>query len=271
MKTLLTKYWPSALGIVFLVLLALLCWKAPIIGYFFIGHWYISLFSQTFFHHRYGAHKMFTMSKIWEKIFYVFTYIAQGSSYLNPKAYAILHRMHHAYSDKENDPHSPHIHPPIFPLMKRTKLVYDEMKTDETNQFNKNDYPQWKFIDTIGSNWVSRVSWGILYTIVYIAFVPSGMWYLYLLLPIHYLMSPVHGAIVNWWGHWYGYQNFNNGDRSTNTFVWDIVMLGECYQNNHHMYSSHVNFAWKSWEFDPTYYLIQPLKWLGIIKMNFKN
>ncbi|MFB0944651.1 MAG: acyl-CoA desaturase, partial [Spirosomataceae bacterium] len=27
---------------------------------FFIGHWYLSLFSQTFFLHRYSAHKMFT-------------------------------------------------------------------------------------------------------------------------------------------------------------------------------------------------------------------
>ena len=75
---------------------------------FFFGHWYLSLFSQTFFLHRYSAHKMFTMNKFWERFFYFFTYITQGSSYLNPRSYAILHRMHHAYSDTERDPHSPH-------------------------------------------------------------------------------------------------------------------------------------------------------------------
>ncbi|CAA9301254.1 MAG: Fatty acid desaturase; Delta-9 fatty acid desaturase, partial [uncultured Cytophagales bacterium] len=32
---------------------------------FFIAHWYLSLFCQTFFLHRYSAHKMFTMNKFW--------------------------------------------------------------------------------------------------------------------------------------------------------------------------------------------------------------
>ena len=40
---------------------------------------------------------MFTMSPFWEKYFYIFTWVTQGSSYLNARAYAILHRMHHAY------------------------------------------------------------------------------------------------------------------------------------------------------------------------------
>ena len=38
----------------------------------FVGHWYLSLFCQTFFLHRYSAHKMFTMNKFWEKFFYAF-------------------------------------------------------------------------------------------------------------------------------------------------------------------------------------------------------
>ena len=37
---------------------------------FFLAHWYLSLFAQTFFLHRYAAHQMFTMSKFWEKVFY---------------------------------------------------------------------------------------------------------------------------------------------------------------------------------------------------------
>ena len=51
---------------------------------FFIGHWVSSIFSQTFFLHRYGAHKQFTMSKGWERFFHLFTFVAQGSSFLNP-------------------------------------------------------------------------------------------------------------------------------------------------------------------------------------------
>ncbi|MEN9522985.1 MAG: hypothetical protein RL065_1362, partial [Bacteroidota bacterium] len=45
---------------------------------FFIAHWYLSLFTQSFFHHRYSAHGMFTMNKGWEKFFIVLSGIFQG-------------------------------------------------------------------------------------------------------------------------------------------------------------------------------------------------
>ena len=63
---------------------------------FLFSHWFLSLFSQTFFLHRYGAHRMFTLSRPAERMFYFLTFITQGASFLVPRAYAILHRMHHA-------------------------------------------------------------------------------------------------------------------------------------------------------------------------------
>src|SRR4026208_874857 len=93
---------------------------APILA-FFVTHWLLSVFCQTFFLHRYGAHRMFTMSKGWERFFHLLTYVAQGSSYLNPRGYAILHRQHHAYSDTEQDPHSPLNFRSVVPMMWHTK------------------------------------------------------------------------------------------------------------------------------------------------------
>ncbi|MGL5233596.1 MAG: acyl-CoA desaturase, partial [Empedobacter falsenii] len=60
----------------------------------FVIHWYASLFFQTFFHHRYASHAMFTMSRAWEKIFHVLAWIFQGSSYLSPYTYGVMHRHH---------------------------------------------------------------------------------------------------------------------------------------------------------------------------------
>ena len=60
---------------------------------FFVVHWQVCVFCQSFFLHRYSAHKQFTMSPGWERFFYLFTYVAQGSSFLNPRGYAILHRI----------------------------------------------------------------------------------------------------------------------------------------------------------------------------------
>lgn len=235
---------------------------------FFLAHWYLSLFSQTFFLHRYGAHKMFTMSPFWEKFFYIFLYVTQGSSYLTPRAYAVLHRMHHAYSDTEQDPHSPHHTKNLLTMMWKTKAIYNDIikrRGDIDKKFSK-DLPEWTLIDNLGDSWMSRVGWGAFYIGIYVAF--ADFWWMYLLLPIHFLMGPVHGAIVNWSGHKYGYSNFDNHDKSKNSLVIDFLMGGELFQNNHHKYASRANFAMKWFELDPTYPVIKVLNLLRIVKMN---
>lgn len=236
---------------------------------FFILHWYLSLFSQTFFLHRYAAHKMFTMNKFWEKFFFVFQFITQGSSYLSPRAYAILHRMHHAYSDTDKDPHSPHHSKGVFDMMWKTKDIYNDFlkyKRIAEDRFLK-DLPVWNFVENLGDKWLVRVAWGTVYSLFYIYFVPAGMWYLYLLLPIHFLMGPIHGAIVNYSGHKHGYSNYNANDESRNTFVWDFVCFGELFQNNHHMYPKRANFALKWFEFDPTFQVIRLLNFFKVVKL----
>lgn len=234
---------------------------------FFISHWYLSLFGQTFFLHRYGAHKMFTMNKFWEKFFYLFAWITQGSSYLNPRAYAILHRMHHAYSDTEKDPHTPHFFREVFTMMMHTKRVYNDVLNKRVvveEKFDRN-FPEYPVIDRIADSWFTRIGFGVAYTAFYAAF--ATHWWMFLLLPIHYLMGPVHGAIVNWAGHKYGYRNYNEKDHSKNTFILDLLMMGELFQNNHHHRGSRPNFAAKWYEFDPTYPIILLFDKLGIIRL----
>ena len=207
------------------------------------------------------------MNKFWEKFFYIFTYITQGSSYLSPRAYGVLHRMHHKYSDTDKDPHTPHESSNVFSMMWKTKDIYNDiLNGKEVDKSLTKDLPSWNLIESIGDSWISRIGWGTFYTLVYIYFVPNDMWYLFLLLPIHFLMGPVHGAIVNWSGHMYGYQNFDNGDKSRNSLAIDVLMMGELYQNNHHKLPNRVNFAFKWFEFDPTYPIIRLLGWLGIIR-----
>ncbi len=240
---------------------------------FFVLHWYLSLFCQTFFLHRYAAHRMFTMSKFWEKYFSVLSYISQGSSYLSPRAYAILHRMHHAFSDTEKDPHSPHHAKNLFVMMWKTKEAYINFSRDLVKPEPRFEAkPIWKAIERLGENWISRVMWGVIYTLIYIwAYIQFDMpWYFFLLLPVHYLMGPIHGAIVNWSGHMYGYSNFDNNDKSKNSLIFDILMLGELFQNNHHKLPQRVNFGAKWFEFDPTYPVIKVLMWLKIIRLNPK-
>jgi stearoyl-CoA desaturase (Delta-9 desaturase) len=235
---------------------------------FFVLHWYLSLFAQTFFHHRYAAHRAFTMSKGWEKFFFVYSYITQGSSYMSPRVYGILHRMHHAYTDTDLDPHSPSYDKNLLSMMWRTSYTYVQIMKNRMpleERFLKN-IPEHNWLDRWGNTWYSRILWSGVYTWFYIAFAPSAWWYL--LIPVHILMGPIHGMVINWFAHKYGSVNFETDNTSKNLFKVDVLMLGEGYHNNHHKFPSRSNFAAKKGEFDPVYPIIALLHKLKIIRIN---
>ncbi|MTI33338.1 acyl-CoA desaturase [Xanthovirga aplysinae] len=242
-----------------------------IIG-FFIAHWYLSLFFQTFFLHRYSAHRAFTMSKRMEKVFYFLTFIFQGSSYLSAYAYGALHRMHHAYADTEKDPHSPMYSKNLFHMMwltyKRYTNIFNQ-RVELDKKFTK-DLPEWHKFDRFASHNLTRLAWGVLYTLFFMKFATSP--WMYLLLPFVYLMSPVHGAIINWFAHIIGYINFKVSDTSKNFLPFDFLMFGESYHNNHHTYGSRANFGGVRWhEIDPAYLIILLFDKIGIIKLRKKT
>ena len=238
----------------------------PIIA-FLILHWVLAVFFQTFFQHRYGAHRMFTTTPRWERFFHLCTYLSQGSSYLNPRAYAILHRMHHAYSDTELDPHSPIIQKSPLLMMERTRKIYRGILYGRhpVEQRFLGNYPEWPLLDRFAHRWFIAVGWGAAHVLVYAVF--ATQWWHFLLLPVHWFMGPVHGAIVNWFGHWFGYRNFDRKDASRNTLPIDFVTMGELFQNNHHTYGSRPNFAVRWYEIDPSFSVIKLLDALGVIRL----
>lgn len=235
---------------------------------FFILHWYTSLFFQTFFLHRYAAHGAFTMSRFTEKAFFILTWFFQGSNYLSPYGYGVMHRMHHAYADTPDDPHSPKHDESLFKMMWKTKTIYsaiNKKKQIVDSRFTEG-VPQWASFDKFASSWVSRLFWGVLYTMVYIQF--AEFWWLWALLPIQFLLSPVHGAIINWFAHKYGYRNYEVGDTSRNFLPVDFLMMGESYHNNHHKHGNRPNFGGIRWhEVDPTYQIIKLLDKTGVIHL----
>lgn len=236
---------------------------------FFIAHWYLSLFFQTFFLHRYASHKAFTMNKTTEKTFFILTWIFQGSNYLSPFGYGVMHRMHHAYADTEDDPHSPKYDESIWKMMWKTKTIYQAItrgKIVPDKRFIEG-VPRWDAFDKIARSWPSRLFWGALYVGMYVQF--AEYWWLWLLLPLQFLFSPIHGAIINWFAHKYGYRNFEVGDTSRNFLPVDFLMMGESYHNNHHKYGGRANFGGIRWhEIDPTYQVIKVLNMLNIIQIS---
>jgi stearoyl-CoA desaturase (delta-9 desaturase) len=242
-----------------------------IILVFFLCHWYLAIFSQTFLQHRYASHAAFSMSKFWERFFYLLAYIGQGSSYISPRVYAIMHRMHHAYTDTEKDPHSPMFDKNAFAMMWRTRIFTSGVfngKIEIEGRFLKN-LPDWPALDRIAHNWMSRVVWIAFYVTFYILFSPSAWWYL--LIPVHIVMLPLHGGVINWFAHKYGTVNFKMNNTSKNLYPMDMLLMGEAYHNNHHKTPSAINFGKRWYEMDPTYPVILFLNWAKVITINKVN
>jgi stearoyl-CoA desaturase (delta-9 desaturase) len=223
---------------------------------------------QTFLQHRYAAHGAFSMTRFWERFFYLAAYITQGSSYISPRAYAIMHRMHHAYTDTDKDPHSPKYDKNILTLMWHGRQVSAGIfnRTVQVEPRFLKNLPDWPLLDKIANSWLSRIIWIALYVMIYVLFAPSAWWFF--LLPVHILMVPLQGTIINWFAHKYGSVNFKLKNTSTNLFRLDLLMMGEAYHNNHHKNPSAINFGFRWYEFDPTYAIIRFLHWLKIIRIH---
>lgn len=211
------------------------------------------------------------MNKFWERFFYVFAYITQGSSYLSARAYGILHRMHHAYADTKKDPHSPKNFTNVFSMMWNTMYVFSDImdnKTQVEERFTKN-LPDWPAMDKWARSNTNRIMFSLLYIGFYFIF--ADFWWLYALIPIHIMMGPVHGSIINWFAHKYGRKSFEVNNTSRNLMPVDFLMLGEDYHNNHHKFPSSANFGFKWFEIDPIYYIMLGLEFAGIIKIRNKG
>ena len=233
----------------------------------FTAHWMTACFFQSMFQHRYAAHRMFVMTPRTERVFHLMTYLVQGSSYLSPRAYAILHREHHAYADTERDPHAPGFFSNVFAMMWATSKRFSAHLTRRSSPEPRfvGGYPEWPLIDRFGSTWMVRVGWGTVYGLLYLWLATA--WWQFLLLPITWVLGPVHGAIVNWAGHRYGYRNFATDDDSRNSLPIDLLTMGELFQNNHHRASGRLNFAARWFEVDPTWAVLRVLAWMRVIQV----
>ncbi|OJV56375.1 MAG: acyl-CoA desaturase [Bacteroidetes bacterium 43-16] len=234
---------------------------------FFIIHWYASLFFQSVFHHRYAAHNLFTMSRTWERMFYIGCFITQGSSYISAYTYGLMHRLHHAHTDQPEDPHSPHNEPNPFMMMWLTRNNYFKLyigKTEAADKYKKN-LPEWEAFDKIAHSGLARLFWVIVYAAIY--YWLATAWWQWLLFPVTIAMGSFQGVVVNWWAHKFGYENYEMTNTSKNILPVDLVFWGEAYHNNHHKHPQRPNNAARWFEWDMGFQSMRLMNYLGMIKL----
>ena len=184
----------------------------------------------------------------------------------------IFHRMHHAYADRDKDPHKP------YPGLKgffyksplTTAIRYGEVRSGKPyitidgrkavieERFKKN-LPEKTIVDAIFSSWITRIAWIIVYVFLYIKFLQHlgfDSSEIRVITPImvtlHSIMAPLHGHIVNWIFHMAGDAPHDTGDTSRNIpigvriviILMLLPMVGEDLHNNHHQRPASSNFAW---------------------------
>jgi stearoyl-CoA desaturase (delta-9 desaturase) len=70
---------------------------------------------------------------------------------------------------------------------------------------------------------------------------------------------------INSLAHTTGRRRYVTGDDSRNNWFLAILTMGEGWHNNHHAYQSSVRQGFRWWEYDPTFYILKILSWLGIV------
>src|SRR6476660_1798425 len=204
-------------------------------------------------YHRYFSHRSYSTSRAFQ---FVLAFMSQTTTQKSVIWWASKHRHHHLYSDTGHDVHSPRHHGFIYShlgwIFSRKHEGPDLAKvTDLTRYFEL--------------MWLHKVE-------VLPAVILAGLCYLvagWSGLVVGFLWSTVlvyHGTFcINSLAHVQGSKRYVTGDDSRNNWLLALFTMGEGWHNNHHAYQSSVRQGFKWWEFDPTFYILKVLSWLGFV------
>jgi len=235
---------------------------AMIIIVLYALHWRASIRIHSFLYHRGAAHNHyeFTSQKEQRKA-YIKAMLILGPSYLSAWAYAVMHRMHHAYADTDKDPHRPY--KGWYGAIKTSYLTavrYDainkrrdfididgcQVKVEE--RFKK-DIMDWPEFDRFFHSIFVRTLWILLYSFFYyhlLTFFCGPLWILPVMVLLHSIMAPLHGVIINYYAHKYGHREIETNDTSHNLprlAQYILRLTGEMDHNRHHANPNNPDFS----------------------------
>lgn len=200
--------------------------------------------------------------------------IATGSwiTGLDPKAWTVMHRMHHAYSDTHEDPHTP-TKVGIMGIGLEQLRSYERTLRGLKRQDPK--YTEHAHGLDFELNWLNRTKrWYLPYVahaLVGVIFAASGFWLLGLAYFYGMMSHPIQGWMVNAFGHAVGGRNFDTDDNSRNNLVVAWLVLGEGLQNNHHQHPRSAKFSYRRWEPDPGYTVCLAFETLGLLTIDYEH
>ncbi len=254
--------WDVALGILFIHLAALFALKSSLFTWkafwtFFVLQWITGGVGITLGFHRLLTHRSFHPPKWLE---YFVTLLGCLALQGGPLKWVATHRVHHAFSDRPQDPHSPtrgfwwaHVlwlfaYDDVLDHPVKYLRYVPELARDRVHRW-MNDTYVWHTV-ALGAllfafgGWPCVV-WGIFVRLV---FVYHSTW------------------LVNSAAHIWGYRTYQTNEGSTNNWWVALLTYGEGWHNNHHAYPSSAAHGLRWWEVDLTYATIRLLAMAGLAR-----
>ena len=214
----------------------------------------------TLYLHRGQAHKGIIFHPLLQHLMRAWLWLTTG---MVTKQWVAIHRKHHAFSDKEGDPHSPHVFG-IWTVFTKGALLYARgaKDTDMVETFGVGTPDDWIERNIYTPH--SRLGILLMLIIDLLFFGPWG----FIVWGVQMLWIPFWAAgVINGVAHWIGYRNGETKDHSGNISPWGILVGGEELHNNHHLAPASPKLSRKWFEFDIGWAYIRILQTLKLAKL----
>jgi stearoyl-CoA desaturase (delta-9 desaturase) len=238
-----------------------------------VGFYLVTAFGITLGYHRMFTHRAFEASRPFRAIVAVFGSMAAQGSVIT---WVADHRKHHAFTDHEGDPHSPHLSGTGF--MGAVKglwhahvgWLFESVGTAERERFAPDLVKDrtLRIVDRLFGLWVTlgmaipfAVGWiigGGLGT-AFTALLWGGLVRVFLL---HHVTWSINSVC-----HFFGRRRFDVEDESRNVFWLAPLSMGEAWHHNHHAFPTSAFHGLRFWErvADPTGIVIWLLEKVGLV------
>ena len=201
--------------------------------------------------HRGLAHRSLRVHPIADFFFRVVLWLSTGQ---NRREWVAVHRKHHAFTDKEGDPHSPLLLGFWKVQLGNVFYYVREARNPETIARWAKDIKD-DIWDRLFFNWGTT---GAVVGVAIAMLVLGPIWGLAVSIAHFILYVFLLAPAINALGHWRGRKNFlTNSATNIRLLAW--LTGGESLHNNHHAYPSSPKFSMGRFEFDPSWVVIKVL------------
>jgi stearoyl-CoA desaturase (delta-9 desaturase) len=220
----------------------------------------VTMMAVTLYLHRDQAHRSLDLHPVLKHFFRFWIYCTSG---MLTREWVAVHRKHHAFCEKDGDPHSPKVFGLKKVLLEGAELYRDEKDNPETLEKYGRGTPD----DWIERNIYLKYPFGGIVLLVIADLVLFGVPGI-MLIAMQLASMPLFAAgVINGIGHHTGYRNFECDDAATNITPWGLFCGGEELHNNHHAFPTSAKFSVRRWEFDIGWMYITIFRSLGLAKV----